>query len=184
MRSGYDGITDFIFMKDEIEKASVILVAGGSHLELIQHAAELYHQGYGEYILPSGGKNPKLKNHETEFDFLKEEAIRLGVPESAIIKENQANHTFDNARLSYELCIEKAINIDKVILVCKNFHSRRAYLTYRVAFPKETKFLVQPIIDGKGITKKNWFLHKEYSDRVMNEVEKIGKYFANHIDKI
>jgi len=181
MRKGFESITEFIFMEDEMEKADVILIPGGSHKELIQRAAELYKQGYADYILPSGGANSKLESHSTEFDFLKDEALRLGVPSEAILKEDKATHTFANAELSYEVCKSNNISMDKVILVCKNFHARRAYLTYKINFPQNTKIIVQSIVDGKGITKENWMYTEANRNRVMSEVMKIGKYFQEHI---
>ncbi|MBI9011576.1 MAG: YdcF family protein [Clostridiales bacterium] len=181
MRKGFESITEFIFMEDDIEKADVILVPGGSHKELIHRAAELYHQGYAEYILPSGGRNKNLDNNQSEFDYLSKEALKLGVPKEAILKEDKASHTFENAQFSYEVCKTKNIPVNKVILVCKNFHSRRAYLTYKINFPKTTKIIVLPIVDGKGITKDNWIYSDDKRNRVMNEVVKIGKYFEKHI---
>jgi len=139
LRTGYEGITDFIFMEDEIEKADVILIPGGSHKALIHKAVDLYKQGYADYILPSGGSNPKLINYKTEFDFLMEEALKLGLPRDAILKEDRASHTFENAKFSYEVCKQNNISTNKVILVCKNFHARRAFITYKMNFLKTLK---------------------------------------------
>ena len=184
MRKGYEGITDFIFMEDPLEKADIILIPGGSHKQLVLRAAELYKRGYANYILPSGGYNGKLINYQTEWEFLKEEAIKLGVPENAILKEDKATNTFENAAFSFEVCKANNIPLNKAILVCKNSHSRRAYITYKIHFPKETKIIVQPVIDGRGITKENWTSNEDHKNRVMGEVEKIGKYFIDHITKL
>jgi len=184
MRKGYESITEFIFMEDEIEKADIILIPGGSHKELIHKAVELYKAGYAKYILPSGGPNKKLSHHRTEYDFLSEEAIKLGVPKEAILKEDKASHTFENAQFSYQVCNENGIPLSKVILVCKNFHARRSYISYKLNFPKDTKFIVQPIVDGKGITKGNWMNTESHRTKVMSEVMKIGKYFDEHIGKL
>lgn len=108
----------------------------------------------------------------------------MGVPEHAIIREDKARHTFDNAVFSYERLKTQQINLDKVILVCKNFHSRRAYLTYKINFPKATQFIVQPIVDGKGLTKDDWMHHEEHRHIVLSEVAKIGQYFPAHLDKL
>lgn len=105
------------------------------------------------------------------------------MPEEAIFKEDQAQNTFQNARFSLEVLREKGIHPQKIIMVCKAGHSRRALLTYRTIFPKETVFFVSPVTDGTGITKENWFLSEEGIRRIMTEVEKIGKYFGNHIPK-
>lgn len=182
MRKGYESISDFIFMEDSLETAEVILIPGGSQRALIERAAELYHGGYGKYILPSGSYNNKIG--KTEYDFLLQEGLKLGIPENAFIKEDKATHTFENAVLSYEALKEKDIKADKVILVCKNYHARRAYLTYRINFPKHIKIIVQPVIDSREITKTNWIEAYEKRQRVMSEVTKIGQYFDGHLEKL
>jgi|LGVE01.1.fsa_nt_gb uncharacterized SAM-binding protein YcdF (DUF218 family) len=184
MRKGYESITDFIFVNDPIEKADVILIPGGSHLELINKAVELYKQGYANYILPSGGFNKKIPDYESEYEFLREEAIKQGIPDRVILKENKAAHTFDNAQFSYEVCLRNNIEMKKVILVCKNFHSRRAYITYKLNFPRETQIIVQSIVDGNGITRDNWIESDTKRKVVMGEVLKIGKYFSDHIESL
>ncbi len=41
--------------------------------------------------------------------------------------------------------------------------------------------MVSTITDNRGIDKDNWFLDEGKIKLVMNELEKIGKYFGNHI---
>ena len=179
MSEFFKSITDFIFMEDEISKSDVILIPGGSHLELIEKAAERFHQGMAPYILPSGGENNKLEDYETEWAFLFEKAVELGVPQEAILKENKASNTLENAIFSKQVLLDNQIEIKKIILVCKNFHSRRAFLTYASQFPKDCKILVAPVIDGKRIRKEDWFIDEMKRKKVLKEVEKIGIYFEH-----
>ncbi|WP_028550314.1 YdcF family protein [Paenibacillus sp. UNC451MF] len=175
----FDCITNFIFVETEIAPADVILVPGASHPQLMEKAASLYLQGLAPYILPSGGANQYVET--TEWDFLRNIAIANGVPEEAILKEDKAQNTFQNARFSLEVLKNKGVSPKKVILVCKAGHSRRALLTYQTVFPKETEFFISPVIDRAGITKENWFLSEVGVSRIMTEVEKIGKYFGHSI---
>ncbi|MBN2795735.1 MAG: YdcF family protein [Clostridia bacterium] len=184
MRKGYEGISDFIFMEDPLEVADIILIPGGSHKQLAEKAADLYLKGYAKYILVSGGSNKKLVNHETECDFLNETLLAMGVKSEFILKENKATHTFENAQFSHDLCQNKGLKVKKAILVCKNFHSRRAYITYKINFPKETEILVCPVVDNKNITKDNWMENEVHRDLVMGEVYKIGNYFKAHLQQL
>ncbi len=181
MNYPFDCISDFIFADTEIEKADVILIPGGSHPQLMEHAAELYKKGFGNYILPSGGVNKKLKDNETEWDFLREIAIRAGVDEKVILKENKAQNTFENAQFSWDLLQSMNIPVNKVLLVCKAYHSRRALLTYQSVFPLNINFYVSTVIDNRGISKDNWFLSEVGVNMVMGETVKIGRYFEDKI---
>ncbi|MBE1553837.1 YdcF family protein [Sporosarcina limicola] len=175
----FDCITDFIFVETEITAADVILVPGANHPQLMEKASSLYKQGFAPYILPSGGYKPHVGT--TEWNYLRNIGIDSGVPEEAILKEDKAQHTLENARFSLEVLKKAGIHPKKVIIVCKAGHSRRALLCYQSEFPKETEFLVSPVIDRYGITKENWFLSEVGISRIMTEVEKIGKYFGDYI---
>ena len=46
--------TDYIFVKDEPQKADVIFVPGNGYPQMAAHAAELWKEGFAPYVLPSG----------------------------------------------------------------------------------------------------------------------------------
>jgi uncharacterized SAM-binding protein YcdF (DUF218 family) len=145
----------------------------------MERAAELFHEGLAPLILPSGGATKNVQT--TEWDFLNNIGLSLGIPQEVILKEDKATNTFENARFSWEIIQESDIKIEKVILVCKAGHACRALLTYQTVFPKATQFIIAPVIDKTGISKENWYLTEDGIKRIMTEVEKIGKYFAHHI---
>ncbi|TYP73189.1 YdcF family protein [Paenibacillus methanolicus] len=178
----FDSITDFMFFETKLEQSEVILIPGASQPQLAERAALLYRQGIAPLILPSGGVTTHVET--TEWEFLRNIGTSLGIPSEAILQEDKATNTFENARFSLEVLDHHGIQPKKVVLVCKNYHARRALLTYRFVFPRETEFYVSPVIDKTGITKENWFLDEEKISRVMNELEKVGKYFRPAIYRI
>lgn len=175
----FDCITEFIFVETPLEPADIILVPGGSVPELMEQAAALYHRGMAPYILPSGGANPKLQT--TEWEFLRRIGMELSVPERAILREDRAKHTFQNAEYSRETLRRHGLRPNKAILCCKAFHARRALLSYRTVFPADVTFLVSPVIDKRNISRDTWFRDGKGIELVMREVEKIGAYFGRHI---
>ncbi len=183
MNYPFDCISNLIFVETLLDKADVILIPGGSHPQLIERAVELYKNNYAKYLLPSGGFNPKLPEYKSEWEFLKSLAVKMGVPDDVILKEDQARHTFENAELSWRVLQSIDKPIKSVILVCKAYHARRALLTYQSVFPLDVKFYVSPVIDKRGISKETWFLNNENISIVMGEVTKIGKYFKDKISK-
>jgi len=174
----FDCITDFVFVEEEeIVPSDIILVPGGSHTKPMQIACELYHIGYAPYILPSGGNNAKLNC--TEWEHMKNIGLSLGVPEQAILKEDQAQNTFDNARNSWKIINEHNLQVKSAIMVCKSYFSRRALMTYQTVFPTSTEFYIK--LDNTQINKDNWYLDQEGIRKVLTEAEKITKYFGHHI---
>ena len=179
-----DCISNFVFACTAVKRSDVILVPGGSHPQLMQEAVRLYQSGFAQLILPSGGANSNLPNHDSEWQFLRDIGISLGVPAEVILKEDRASNTFENARFSYDVLTEKGVSIKRAILVCKAFHSRRALLTYQYSFPTEIEFFVAPVPDKRGITKDNWYLDTDSARIVMEEVKKIGSYFGDKIERL
>jgi uncharacterized SAM-binding protein YcdF (DUF218 family) len=180
MQYPFDCITDLVFVETEIEKSDIIFIPGGSHPQLVEKAAALYHQGMAPYLLPSGGYNPHLTGYKSEWMFLKNTALQYNVPESAILKEDQAGNTFENADFSRSLLQDRGIVVKKAILVCKAYLSRRALLTYQMVFP-DVAFGVAPVADYRGISRDTWFLDRGHTHIVMGEVMKIGKYFEDQV---
>lgn len=181
MSSPIQCISDFVFACTTITRSDLILIPGCSHSQLMEEAARLYKDGLAPLILPSGGKNPNLPNHDSEWQFLRDIGVSLGVPAEVILKEDRAGNTFENARFSYDVLVKAGIFVKRAILVCKAFHSRRALLTYQYSFPAETEFMVAPVPDQRGITKDNWCLDANCARIVMEEVRKIGSYFDDKI---
>lgn len=126
MSNPFDCITEFIFVENVVSPADVILVPGANHPPLMEKAADLYKQGMAPYILPSGG----YKQHvgATEWEYLRNIAIENGIPEEAILKEDKAQHTLENARFSLEVLHRNNIVPGKAIVVCKAGHARRSLL--------------------------------------------------------
>jgi hypothetical protein len=180
----YQAVTDFIFIEDEPQKADIILVPGGSKPQLMERACALFLDGYAPLILPSGGKNKVLVGYKTEWDYFIEIARKMGVSEEFILREDKATNTYENAHYSKEIIEDQNISIKTALLVCKAFHARRALLTYQTWFRNDIEYVICPVVDDRGISKDNWYLDQGKIDKVMSEVEKIGKYCAAHLSKI
>lgn len=181
MHRSIRALTEFIFVGDEPRPSDVILIPGASHPQLAEKAAQLYISGYAKYILASGHANKNLPAYPSEADYLRQVALDHGVADAHFICERKASHTFENAAFSLSMLQEMHIPHKRVLLVCKAYHARRALLTYESVFPKDTAFLVASIPDKRGLCKENWTTKAEYIQTVMDEVEKIGKYFKDKI---
>ena len=180
-------VTDFIFVEDQPEKADVIFIPGSRKVAHAIRAAELYRAGYAPYVLPSGRytisrgyflelPEPLRSEYpgafETEWHFLKTVLMKHGVPESAILREDQATYTWENAQLSRKVLEQQGIPVKTAILACHAFHARRALLYYQAAMP-ETRFIVCPA-PTPGYTREDWFLTEKGRARVLGEVQRLG----------
>ena len=180
-------VTEFVFVEDKPEKADVIFIPGSRKVEHAIRAAELYRAGYAPYVLPSGryattygrflGVPERYQAeypdaYETEWAFLRAVLRKHGVPDSAILREDQATYTWENAQKSRDVLQRSGLACDTAILCCHAFHARRALLYYQAAMPK-TRFLVCPA-PTPGYTREDWFLTPKGRSRVLGEVQRLG----------
>ncbi|MBR3763808.1 MAG: YdcF family protein [Clostridia bacterium] len=180
-------VTDFIYVEDAPERADVIFVPGSRKIENAIRAAELYHAGYAPYVMPSGrystvygrfkGVPEKYQadypdEYETEWAFLRAVLMKHGVPEEAILREDQATYTWENALRSREALHRAGLQVHTAILCCHAFHARRALLYYQAAMP-QVRFLVCPA-PTPGYTREDWYLTPKGCERVLGEVARLG----------
>ena len=179
--------TEYIFISSEPQPSDVIFLPGGSDPALPERAAELYRAGYAPLLLASGKygkqlghfKGPTRKaeiygaDYKTEADFYRAVLTANGVPDGAIICEDQAEYTYQNAQFSRRLLDEEGIKVKAAILVCKAFHARRAYTYYKNAFP-DAEISVVPV-PGKDITKEEWYKTNAGRRRVAGELKRLGE---------
>lgn len=189
-REFLEQVSDFIFAEDELEQADVIFVPGNGYPQMAERAAQLYREGYAPYVLPSGkfsivtGKfsGPLAKEElysgefSTEWEFLRSVLIRNGVPETAILREDHATFTYENAIYSRQVTDRAGISVNRAILCCKTYHARRCLMYYRLLYP-ETKFCVCPVC-ADSVTRENWHETEAGVEAVTGEVTRIIQQFS------
>lgn len=183
-------ITEFIFVEKEPENSDIIFVPGNGYPHMAEHAARLYMEGFAPRILPSGrysitaGKFSGVLDrkerypgpYETEWEFLKDVLMRCGVPEGAVLREDQATYTYENAVFSRQVTDAAGLEIKKAILCCKACHARRALMYYSLLYP-EADFFVCPSFPD-GITRYNWQETEKGIDEVTGEITRLVKQFS------
>lgn len=189
----YKNLTDFIFVEDQLEEADVIFVPGNRYPDMAEKAAQLWKSGMGKWVLPSGRyalsagtfagpiKKADIYNekYKTEWDFLKSVLCKNGVSEDAILKENRATFTYDNAIFSRIALKEASIEAKKAIICCNSIHARRCKMYYELVFP-ETKIMICPV-NATGVTKENWHQSQENITAVLAEMDRCSYQFEEII---
>ena len=103
--------------------------AGGGHEERVAHAAALYHAGYAPRIVISSGFIFRLREPEV----MRALAVSLGVPAGAIILEERAANTYENAVNVGQLLGQRGWS--SILLVSSPYHMRRATATFDRSAP-------------------------------------------------
>ncbi|MBR6027980.1 MAG: YdcF family protein [Clostridia bacterium] len=182
-----EAVTRFIFAADTPEKADIIFLPGSSHTEHVRLAAELYQQGLASLILPSGahpkktGRFTAAEGYASEAAWMRAQLMALGVPAEAILTEEQATFTWENALLSRRLTDSLDLQVHIALLCCRPFHARRALMYYEAAFP-ETRLLAIPASEP-GLNADDWHLTPEGRARVLGEVRRLGSQINEVLER-
>lgn len=94
----------------------------------VWHAARLYHAGKAPLVLLSGGSDPN-KCVTSEARAMQTLMLNLGVPERAMVLEEQSRNTRENANMSASLL--EARGIHHILLVTSSMHMPRALKLFK-----------------------------------------------------
>ena len=132
-----------VVMAEDAPKADAIVLLGGgmgantnaypyaemwNGADRVWHAARLYKAGKAPLVIPTGSGE-----RESTVPLLRD----LGVPESAIVVEDEARNTEENAKFVEKILATKDTKSTKarVLLVTSAWHMRRSVLMYRKYAP-------------------------------------------------
>lgn len=167
-------IWDYMKLHHEMKKMDAILILGSNDLRVAGRAAELYHEGLGEYIICSGGngKNSVFKKTEAEMFF--DELIMLGVPNEKILLEKRATNTGENIIYSRKMIEEKGYNFSSFILVQKPYMERRIYATFKKNWMKPEIIVTSPNLSFEDLTGAPKF--KKHFNTIVGELQRVREY--------
>ena len=196
MREWIGDITRFIFLEDAPCACDILFIPGNGHAEPSEHAARLYRDGYAPLVLPSGrfsigsgafgGQKSGARLYDGAFDtewaFMRRVLLDNGVPEAAILREDEATYTYQNAIYSRRRTDERGLCISRALLCCVPLHARRAKMYYQTLFP-QAEIRVCPAPNA-AITRDNWTDTPEGIDAVLGELERCGSQFHDILREI
>ena len=118
----------YIYEKDELKEADVIVVLGGEERERVEYGVKLFKEGWArkDRMIMTGG--PLVGKH-TYAGLMKEQAEDLGVPGKFILLEDRSRTTEEDAKYTGDI-LEKN-RYESIVLVTSPYHSRRASIIFK-----------------------------------------------------
>lgn len=151
----------YLITAEEIPNAAAMVILGGGmkpHIyprpmvdvaeqgDRVIYGAKLYKMGKSPLIVPSGGRLSwrEGKSSSSEAEDMTELLLLFDIPESAIIQENRAVNTRENAVFTREIL--SGLGINDIILVTSALHMPRSVKIFEKqgfkVYPAPTDFLV------------------------------------------
>jgi len=113
-------------------RADAIFALCSLDTRVAERAAQLFLDGYGSYLIFSGGVGKLTANRfpKAEADVFADIARDMGVPDDRIIVENRSTNTGENVRFTFELLAQRGYSPQSLLLVQKPYMERRTYATF------------------------------------------------------
>ncbi|MBQ2978243.1 MAG: YdcF family protein [Clostridia bacterium] len=187
-------ITEIVYgggsLQDDGQSGLMALLLGGNPLvmkERAQGAANLYQAGRVKYIMPTGGVKWDTEfGHISEAECMKQHLMNMGIPEEAILLENQATTTRENmifATLQIERQL-KAHGDYRVYVVTSPCHMRRSLALAKAYLPRKVLISGYPGVCPQGMP-DTWHQDEFQAERVYREAELLHRFIhAGDIDDV
>lgn len=172
-----DFITDYLMVETPLKKADIGFIFGNKYRSdlIADQAAKLYHAGYFDKLIVSGGVS--CENGQTEANYIAALLMEKKVPARAILRENKATNTGENVRFSLPI-LDKEIGLDKigsVIAIGKVYAARRYLMTLERWLPGR-ELISAPVNDFLATEKQHWDRHPRFSRVVREQIRRIPDY--------
>lgn len=183
-------ITDFIFIGAEGEElcpSDLVIVLGNHIIDIMMgEVATLFEQGKIKKeatIILTGATGDFTAGQAPECDQMYESAVgKYHMPPELFIKEEKATNAYLNMVYAKDIVdgLGGFDRFEKVLVVGNAFLLRRASMyAAKLGYPMERlQYFGVADRTGRNIAKDSWWESEVSVERVMAEVERIGKYYA------
>lgn len=162
------GAGDFLVVSDALRPADAIIAIGGDGPERIRTAMELLREGYGRWLVVSGGPYGRGKNSAF---MMRDQAIAEGMEGERILVDDRAESTLDNAVGSAKSMRGRGLHT--AILLTSPYHTRRAAVVFTRVFHREGLQVRMLAVDDGHFKVDHWWTRDFERHLVLREYVKL-----------
>lgn len=146
------GAAYYLSPQDKLESVdAIIVISGGQTRTRAERGIELYKQGVAPKLIFSGAA---LDDGPSNAHEMRLQALRAGVPDSAILSDEEARTTYQNAQNTKRFIGQ--IDGTSFVLVTSPYHQRRAKMTFEYVFGSGYRIINQSSYDNRW-SKATWW---------------------------
>ncbi len=168
-------IWDYMLMHQELQPMDAIFALGSNDTRVAIRAGELYHKGYGKYVICAGGNGKASDFSKPEAEVFAEILLAQGVPLDKMILEPNSTNTGENILFTKKLLEEKGLNFQSFILVQKPYMERRTFATFRKQWPEPEFLVTSPQISYEEFA-KDQVAKDRFINVMVGDLQRIREY--------
>lgn len=137
---------EYHHLNNNLSKKDCIMAFGSHDTLVAERAADLYNQGFAQFVIFTGGLGKITKNiwKQSEAEKFSEIAISLGVPRDKIFIETESTNTGENIDFTKKLIEKEKLTFSDYIVVDKPFKERRIFATLKMQWPTLNFIVTSP----------------------------------------
>ncbi len=168
-------IWDYMLMHHVLRPMDAIFALGSNDLRVADRAAELFLEGYGQYVICAGGNGKASDFSKPEAEVFAEVLIHRGVPKNKIIMESKSTNTGENVIFVKKLVDENSLGFKSFLLVQKPYMERRTFATFRKQWPEADCLVTSPKISYKDYAADPVFKER-FINVMVGDLQRIKEY--------
>jgi len=175
---------NYLCLNMKPEKSDCILGLGTYDLHIPERCAGLYHQGYADIVIFSGGLGKTTGElwSESEAEKFEKIALEKGVPKNKIYIENKSTNSGENFEFVNKIIEKNNLNINSFLLVHKPYMERRAYATFKRVNPTKKCCITSQVISIVEYFKQyedTEVSSKEIINNIVGDFQRVKVYGEN-----
>lgn len=172
---GLWGLGGILVIADRLEPADAIVVLSGGDTNRVKYAANLYNQGYGEYLILTETGISYPGNPKVATQIARELAMDQGVPETAILaSDTVVQSTSDEAKSV--LNTSKLSDFQSIIIITDPYHTFRTRMIFQTYFRTSGIHVMVHPDSEHWYDSATWFLSRDGWATTLSEYVKIGAF--------
>ncbi len=175
-----DLVWDYLCLKYPLKKAKIGIAFGSYDLKTPAYLADLYHQGYCENIICSGGLGRDTSGvfEKSEAVLYRDVLLKNNVPDDVIILENKSTNSGENILFTRALLESYGWANEDLLLVHKPYMTRRLYAAFRQRWPEKQNFMVagQPLTFQDYLKKTTDYGQTKLISMLVGDLQRIMLY--------
>lgn len=173
---------EYLIKSDELEKAEVAFVLGGSSMDRGKEAARIYEDGWVPQLVSTGENIPSVLEikgiMESEAELTKQQMVSAGVHSSVCIILTRGTSTKEEAEAILEYCERHGHK--KIMIISNKFHLRRIHKVFRSRFKEKGIDIILHGAASSRYDELNWWESEEGLIATNNEYMKLCYYWWNY----
>jgi len=166
-----EGLGRTVFVPNEPKPSDVLFVFGSSNGQW-EFVASLFKRHFAPVVLVTGRTGEDFyATGQPQAHRIRAVLVELGVPQQAIIEEDQSNNTLENVRYGKEVLQRHKLLPASILFACKSHHSGRAWRTLALNFPGVALSCAtyDAAYENVPVQQQSWWEHSVSRTRVYGE---------------